>query len=199
MDMNRSRRSYDMSTRAPAAEATRSGILRTALELVGEKPTLEVVLADVAAGAGVTVKTVLRHFGSREGLFDALWEFGRREIAEERETPVGDTDAALRVIVDHYERRGDWVTGLLAQEASDPRIAAFAAEGRRTHRNWVETVFAPQLEDRATRDEAVDLLVVATDVSTWKLLRRDRGLDRATVQRRMRRLVSAVLASEEEP
>ena len=47
---------------------------------------------------------------------------------------------------------------------------------RPMHRAWVARAFAPV--DRA--DEAlIDLLVVATDVYTWKLLRRDRGLSRA--------------------
>lgn len=199
MDMNTVRRTYDMSTRAAAADATRLGILRATLELVGEKTTLELVLADVADRAGVTVKTVLRHFGSRRGLFDALWDFGRREIVDERGAPVGDLDAALTAIVDHYERRGDWVIGLLAQETTEPRIAAFAAEGRRAHRTWVETTFAPQLQALKADEETVDLLVVTTDVYTWKLLRRDRALDRATTERRMKRLTAAVLAPEEEP
>ena len=60
-------------------------------------------------------------------------------------------------------------------------------------------VFTPALErlDAADRDEAVDLLVVATDLYAWKLLRRDRGLDRAAAFERMRRLVASVLASIE--
>ena len=38
-----------------------------------------------------------------------------------------------------------------------------------------------------------DLLVVATDVYTWKLLRRDRKLSQAQVERRLLRLVAAIL------
>jgi hypothetical protein len=44
-------------------------------------------------------------------------------------------------------------------------------------------------------DERVDLLVVATDVYTWKLLRRDRGLDRANAEHRVHTLICAVLAT----
>jgi hypothetical protein len=36
-------------------------------------------------------------------------------------------------------------------------------------------------------------LVVATDVYTWKLLRRDRGLDQATVEARVRQLIASIL------
>jgi hypothetical protein len=35
--------------------------------------------------------------------------------------------------------------------------------------------------------------VIATDVYTWKILRRDRGLSRKVVERRMQRLVETVL------
>ncbi len=45
------------------------------------------------------------------------------------------------------------------------------------HRDWVETIFA--LRSSPGGEDLVDLLVVATDVYTWKLLRRDRGLLRA--------------------
>ena len=68
--------------------------------------------------------------------------------------------------------------------------------GRRLHRDWVEEVFAPQLAGRRDREELVDLLVVATDLLTWKILRRDGGMDRSTTCKRMLRLVRAVLPSE---
>ena len=45
----------------------------------------------------------------------------------------------------------------------------------------------------------VDLLVVATDVYTWKLLRRDRRLSVARTRERMEALVRAVLAARATP
>ena len=114
---------------------------------------------------------------------------------EERIAPVGDAAAAVRVIVDHYELRGDWVIAMLGQELGDARIRRITELGRQTHRVWVETVFASQ--PRAD-EELRDLLVVATDVYAWKLLRRDRGLDRDGTERSMLRLVNAVLARDQE-
>jgi hypothetical protein len=56
-------------------------------------------------------------------------------------------------------------------------------------------VFAPYLPAAGRRrDELVDLLVVATDVYAWKLLRRDRGLSRHDCENRIAGLVRAVLA-----
>ena len=56
-------------------------------------------------------------------------------------------------------------------------------------------MFAPYLPAAGKRqDELVDLLVVATDVYAWKLLRRDRGLSRQDTENRISSLVRAVLA-----
>lgn len=188
-------RTYTMRARAEAAAATRERILKAALDLGEEKMTIEITLDDVASRAGTSVQTVLRHFGSRDGLIDHAVKAGAAEVVEERRVPVGDPAAAIRVIVQHYERRGDFVLRLLGQE-SDDRIRAVVTPGKALHRNWVEEVFEPQLGTRtdAEREALVDLLVVATDVYAWKLLRRDRGLTRATTQSRMLALVTAILS-----
>jgi AcrR family transcriptional regulator len=192
----KTRRPYEMTTRAAAVEETRHRILSSTVALSAQKLTLEIVLADVAERAGVTTKTILRHFGSREGLFDAAIQFNRGEIERERVAPVGDVAAAITTVVDHYEDRGDWVLRMLGQEHSDDRARTVVEIGRVVHREWVLTTFHPQLErvPVVDREAAADLLVVATDVYTWKLLRRDRGLDRSDTERRMRVLVHAVVS-----
>lgn len=193
-------RAYSMVNRSVAAARTRNRILQATMALATEKLTVEIVLADVAARAGLTVQTVLRHFASRDGLFAATVEFASQQIATEREAPVGNIRDAVRVIVDHYEARGDWVISLLGQEAHDERVRAVTDIGKGVHREWVERVFAPQLsaESPAGRAVASDLLAVATDVYTWKLLRRDRGLDRDQAEQRIRDLVDAIVASARE-
>ena len=70
----------------------------------------------------MTVKTVLRHFGSRDGLIEAAWSQAYDEVMAERVPPPGDPDAALRVLIAHYERRGEMVLAMLAEE-NDPRAA----------------------------------------------------------------------------
>ena len=188
-------RSYTMTARAQAVEATRTSILDALVELAMTRLFTEIALDDVAARAGVSVQTVLRHFGSRDGLVDAAMSHALSSVADERQAPHGDVAAALRVIVDHYEERGRASLMMLAQEHSDPRLARITEDGRLLHRRWVEEVFAPLLPPaQAAHDEAVDLLVVATDVYAWKLLRLDRALPRKQAQKRMERLVRAVLA-----
>jgi len=48
--------------------------------------------------------------------------------------------------------------------------------------------------DDVVAEALADLLVVGTDLYTWVLLRRDRGLTRAQTEQRMIMLVEAVLA-----
>jgi len=189
-----------MVNRSESMSKTRHRILQATLELATEKLTVEIVLADVAARCGVTVQTILRHFGSRDALFDAVVRFGGQQVAEERVAPVGDVGAALDAIINHYELRGDWVITLLGQENSDERIRGITMPAKQLHREWVEQVFALELLERSelARATLADLLAVATDVYTWKLLRRDRLLGRDETQQRMRQLVDAILASARE-
>ena len=78
---------------------------------------MEIVLADVAARAGVSVRTVLRHFGNREGLFTAMLEFVSTELLHERGTPAaGDLPSAVSGLFDEYEDIGDFVIVMLGQE-----------------------------------------------------------------------------------
>jgi AcrR family transcriptional regulator len=173
-------------------ERTRIAILDATVALHFEVLAHTISLDLVAARAGTTVQTVLRHFGSREGLLEAASERGRRLLSEERAAPAGEPAEAVRVIVAHYERRGDGVMMLLAGESSSELVGRLTSIGRRAHRAWVEGVFGCLLSE-ARREESIDLLVVATDVFTWKLLRRDRKLSRALTERRMLALVCAVL------
>lgn len=191
----KTKRSYDMRSRAAEADRTRARILDAAVALAGEVPLSGCTLPAIADRAGVSVQTVLRAYGSRDGLFAAAADRAREQVAAERETPVGDAPAALDVLASHYEAWGDTMLLLLAQESWEPLAAEVTASGKMLHRDWVGRVFAPHLAalDDTDRSEAIDLLVVATDLYTWKLLRRDRGLGRAATIERMHRLVTSVL------
>jgi AcrR family transcriptional regulator len=183
------KRAYTMRSRAQSVEHTRQEIVNAAFELVQDRGSFMVSLADVSERAGVTIRTILRHFGTREGLFEVTTEYARQLVTEERETPVGDMEAAVRAIVAHYEMRGRFVLRMIEEAAIDEGIATHVEEGRRMHREWVRTVFAPQLAEADDRAEILDLLVIATDVYTWKLLRLDFGLSRARTEQRMKSML----------
>lgn len=190
-------RSYTQTTRAAAAEETRLRILRATFSLQTERLTSEISLDDVAGRAEVSVQTVLRRFGTRAGLIEASVAFANDQVAEERRTPVGDVGAAVGVLVDHYEKRGDFALLMLAQESAHDEVRRMSEAGKDMHRGWVRDVFAPYLVALGPTeiDELTDLLVVATDVYTWKLLRRDRGLSRTDTEHRITTLVTALLGT----
>ena len=190
-------RTYTMANRARSVEETRRRILQANFELHTEQHGATIALDDVADRAGVSVQTVLRHFGSRDGLLQATAEHARAEVTEERHAPIGDVEVAVRVLLDHYELRGPATLMLLAQEAEDDGIRSITEDGRKLHRSWVGEVFAPFLERLPSddREELQDLLVVATDLYTWKLLRQDRGLSRERTERRIIHLLGALLGT----
>ncbi|WP_345186264.1 helix-turn-helix domain-containing protein [Microbacterium panaciterrae] len=187
-------REYDMTTRAAQAASSRLRILDATIELTGERPLSAVTLPIVAERAGVTVQTVLRKFGSREGLFEAAAVHGRTVVLAERAIHPEDVDASVDALLAHYERTSASTLVLLGQETWEPLIAEIVDAGKALHRTWVEEVFAQALAalPSSARAEAVDLLVVATDLYTYKLLRIDRGLSLDETRERMQRLIGAV-------
>lgn len=181
-----------MTARARSTEQTRQRILTATIDLHLERSAASIALDDIAARAEVSVQTILRHFGSRDGLVATATAQAQQEVREERRTPVGDVAAAVEVLMSHYESRGDSVLVLLAQEDTEAFAAGITTGGKELHRTWVAETFAPYLADDAD-ESLLDLLVVATDVYTWKLLRRDRSLSRAATTARITRLVTALL------
>jgi AcrR family transcriptional regulator len=194
MDMKK--RQYEMRARGEAKAATREAVLNAAIETFTAERSFSVTLGPVAQRAGVTVKTILRHFGSREALIEAAWSRAFRDAVAERSALPDDRDASLAALIAHYERRGPMVLGVLAEEDEDPRALRMCDAGRVAHRAWVEEVFGASLPaEREDRCRLIDALVVATDVYAWKLLRLDRGLSADDVHDRMQLLTGSILAS----
>lgn len=187
-------RAYVQSARADAAAESARRVLEAAGALLMERWYDDVTLDDVAERAGVTARTVQRRFGSKEKLAREFFIHAGRENAAFRDSvPRGDVDAALAAIVDMYEEQGDAIIRYLTLELRIPLIAEVIAGGRTLHRQWVARVFEPLLPP-GDPEEAVTLLVVATDVYTWKLIRRDAQHSRASTAELMRRLINEALA-----
>lgn len=184
-------RAYTLGARADAAARTRESILDATIALAYELERVDFPLEQIAARAERSVQTLLRHFTSRDGLIAAAVERGIAQVVEERR-PTGDIVGSLRVLVAHYERRGRFVLSLLAM-TGDSGADDITSPGRRLHRAWVEEVFGDAIARASDAAELTDLLVVATDVSAWKLLRLDRDLSAATVERRMMAMADALI------
>jgi AcrR family transcriptional regulator len=187
--MKTERRPYRQTARAAAAAATRERILDVATAHFLERYYDDVTLAAIATEAGVTQQTVINHFESKEGLLELV--AGRLDPAPALRADLADPVAN---VVDDYEPFGDAVIRMLALEERVPALAPFLARGRTGHRAWVAGAFAGQLPDVAdpTYEQALNLHVLATDIYTWKLLRRDMGLSQKRTIDHMRALVAAL-------
>ena len=177
---------YSMELRAAATEATRERILVAAYELFLEHWYDDVTLARIAKRAGVSAQTVINHFGGKEGLFAGVNDrFGQEVVSRRYSATPGDVDSVIAALMSDYEITGDAVIRLLALEEKVPAVGPLLATGRQGHRTWVEAMFGAP--------ERVPELIVATDVYTWKLLRRDQRLSRKDTAAAMRRIVEALL------
>ena len=182
-----------MSRRAEAAADTWDRIVDALLVRFASLPYDRIRLEDVAADAGVSLQTVLRRFGSKPGLLTAMAERELARIAETREHHRGAAS-----------RQGGGRTGhpLRALRGPDPqglrRVGAgrgagrVARNGRTYHLRWCEEAFAAaldQLGDEPLRRRRRAQLVALCDATTWRILRRDAGLEPAEIETALLELI----------
>ena len=177
-------RPYRKKARAKAEKATGEAILKAALAAFTQETYERVTLQSIADDSDVTVQTVLRRFESKEKLFEAVAERETPRILASRE--VADDAglrAALEALLNHYEQDGDVILRFVAQEHLFDPVHKIVERGRREHREWVERHCHDFLSasEGVERERLLHAAIVATDLSTWKLLRRDLGLERSEV------------------
>jgi hypothetical protein len=79
-----------------------------------------------------------------------------------------------------------------------PHVRRVTERGSEMHVEWVETVFAADLDGlpRAARRARVGAIATALDVYTWHLLRRREGLGREATREAMRALVEGARGAQ---
>jgi AcrR family transcriptional regulator len=189
------KRPYRMQARADSAAATGERILDAADAVFDQGSIDDFTLSAVAEGAGVTVQTILRRFGTRKGLLIATLGRTALRMGRDREAPAGDLPAAIDNLIDHYDQYGDRILRLLAAEESNRALQMMVDSGRTYHRRWCEKVFRPAMVGLrgASRDRRIAQLVAITDVYTWKILRRDRGLSGQQAKLAMAELIEPLM------
>jgi AcrR family transcriptional regulator len=190
-------RTYRQTRRAAATGRTREAIVGAARDLFREEPQVDPSLEAVAARAAVSTRTVIRQFGSKEGLLEAAILAGVEDAAITRHAEPGDVGGAVGAIVAHYEAMGDEVMRWLALAERLPFVRQVTDRGAESHFEWVEAVFAPDLVGlgRGERRLRRAALATATDVYVWHLLRRREGLGREVTRAAMLDLVEAARRS----
>jgi len=190
------KRSYRMTARAEAVDATRERILQATFELWLTHAYEDVTLERVGKAAGVSKQTVIRQFGSKEALVAAVAEWHQPREKDERSAAVGDVAGAIHRLIARYELIGDANLRLLEVEHRVPPIRRILDAAREGHREWIERVFSPFLPSRKgrVRELRVMAFYAATDVTLWKLLRRDFGLGRKETEAVIRELIEGLLS-----
>lgn len=179
------KRPYKQVARAQAQQRTRQALIHAAMEEFTRGGWEQVSLQTLAARAHVTKQTLLRHFGSKEGLLMQALASSAAEMYEQRwSARPGDVKGAVDNVLDHYDawgerslRVGAWL------DNGNPALAGISRMARKLHYDWVDFAFGPQMErcreEERTRVRAA--LIALCDVHTWWLLSHDLGFARAAV------------------
>jgi len=163
-------RAYKKTTRAAQQHERRRAILEAAWSLFASRPFDEVSLGEVAARAGVGIKTIVRAFGSKDGLLGACAEL---DPIPARPVEPGDVAATVRLLAERYEATADAVRSYCDLEQRNPMVAESMLSARTGHLEWLEAVFAPFLpSEGSVRQRRLAALYGATEIYVWWSWRR---------------------------
>jgi AcrR family transcriptional regulator len=188
----KSTRQYTMTARAESAARTPERVVAATRELFSERAIADITLADIAAGAGVTVQTVLRRFGDRDGVWAAVFEACAAEVYAQRgRVDATSLDGVVDNLVDHYDEWGATMIKMLSEEATTPSIRPTLTEAAGYHQRWCEAAFSASLATLSApeRRRRLAQLVAVCDLRTWETLRLRCGLSTAETRRALRELL----------
>jgi AcrR family transcriptional regulator len=161
-------------------------IIEAMADLWLEVPLSELTLDKVSQRSGITVRTILRKFGSREGLFIACLENDIDRFTRKRQqvTP-GDLPGILDALLDEYEHMGHALIRTLTVEYEFPETQALLTKARMFHREWCARVFEPILPELTSDhyETVLTAFIASTEFYLWKLLRKDLGKSREQCRR----------------
>jgi AcrR family transcriptional regulator len=199
MNPVQSGRPYKSVARAEARERTREALLDAAEATFFADRWERASLSEVADSAGVTKQTLLRHFGSKQGLLEAAWWRGIERVREQRWlAPTHDIPAAVDNLLDHYEVMGARAMSIAAGSGGGEAVAEVGRAARELHYEWVEHAFGSWLERYGgkPRVRVRAALIALCDVHTWWLMSHDLALGRAEVRATLIQAISSLLEEE---
>ena len=186
-------RSYTMGARQTAKDATRDAIINAAIDTFMAERSFAITLPAVAERADVTVKTVLRHFGGRDALIEAAWSRAYEDVVAERTPPSPNPKPRWVCSSTTTSAAATWCSPSSPRRTTTPAPEDEQHGTAGTSRVGGGGLRLSLPEEPAARSRLIDVLVVATDVYCWKLLRLDRGLSVDDVLDRMLLMTGALL------
>jgi AcrR family transcriptional regulator len=199
MEVGARTRPYRQVARAQAQQRTRDELIAAAQSEFFAGRWEEASLEAIAVTARVTKQTLLRHFGSKDGLLEHALERGFNDVRAQRfNAPSGDVAGAVDNLLEHYEQWGEQALRIGAVEGLGGVAAEVGGRARQLHYDWVEHAFGSSLErlsakDRGRRRAA---LIALCDVHTWWLLSHDLELPRAEVRATLINAIERLIPEE---
>jgi AcrR family transcriptional regulator len=175
--MKEAARSYESPLRAEQMEQTRRRILAAVAEVLASEEAGELTIPLVALRARVSVRTVYRHFPTKEALFDSFAEW-----AEEN----------LRLVVHSYPETLEALVGMApelyrAYDANEPLMRALLSklgqEIRARSRPRRLQAFEQAMSELtagfepAERRRALAVVYLLVSAPAWQAMREQSGLD----------------------
>ena len=185
--------------RATRAERTRIAVVDALLSL-NEQGNLRPTAREIAAEAGVSLRSIYVHFDDVEALFIAaairhlehLQSLSRPLVTEGSLEPRTDTLLAHRRTI--YEAGAGVRRAALLQEPFSPALRRALEVGRASGRAEVDQVFATEISAAGEHGHGLrQALALVTGATTWDVLRRYQGMSAAEAEAQMRTMVFALL------
>jgi TetR/AcrR family transcriptional regulator, regulator of autoinduction and epiphytic fitness len=186
------------------AERTRRAVAAAYLDLLTDgdlRPTAD----RIAERAGVSPRSVFKHFPDREALFGEVAELQERRVREmlgDLPDPAAPLVERLDAFVDQRARFHEFIApvrraALLSEPFSDI-VASRLKLARAAGAAIVDHVFATELaeRDRRGRADLHDALCAIAAWPTWESLRRHQGLSAARAKSVLRAMLAAQLKAE---
>jgi TetR/AcrR family transcriptional regulator, regulator of autoinduction and epiphytic fitness len=173
----------DIDGRHRRAERSRTAVVDALLSLYDDG-VVRPGVADIAARAGVSPRSVFRHFADLEGLAEAAidrqWE--RVHVLFDAPAHDGDRDTRVRALVDQRLRLHSAIIGVARAAAvlssSSPVVASTLRARRRLLADQVTALFAPEIQAREgrARSELAAALEATASLENLEYLRAHAGL-----------------------
>lgn len=190
------RRSYDRTGRRARADELTFRILDVVLEMVQGLDAPDITLEAAAVAAEVSVQSVVRRFGSKDGLYAAAFARARTHYRPSR-TALSADDLATSIVraqLEIYERWGKALLYLQTQENERPRVARELEIGRRERRLWLAGVLSERLRRCRRREDMLAQIFTLTDVHAWAAFRLTQRMSRRRTEANMADLLRTRLA-----
>jgi TetR/AcrR family transcriptional regulator, regulator of autoinduction and epiphytic fitness len=185
--------------RASRAERTRAAVVDALLAL-NEQGNLRPTAREIAAEAGVSLRSIYVHFDDVEALFIAA-AIRHGEHLQSLSRPLltkGSLEARTDTLLAHrrtiFEAGAGVRRAALLQEPFSLALRRALEVGRASARAEIDRVFAAEID--AAGDEGDRLrqaLALATGATSWDVMRRYQGMTAADAEGQMRTMLFALL------